>query len=123
MNKAETKFLVDAGVGHLVEQFLNNFGYDIKSVRDIDPRMPDEEIIKLAYNENRIIITMDKDFGELVYHSLMPHAGILLLRLEDSDCIEKTKIVSNILKDYASQLSNAFCVYQNGKFRIRKFKK
>ena len=123
MTHSEIKFLVDVGVGHLVEQYLSSNDYDIASVRDLDPRMPDEEIIKIAYNEKRIIITMDKDFGELVYHSLMPHGGVLLLRLEDADGIEKTKIVANILKEYSFQLSNAFCVYQNGKFRIRKFKK
>ena len=65
---------------------------------------------------------MDKDFGELVYHSGMPHAGVILLRLDDADGIEKTKVVSNILKDHSYQLMNSFCVYQNDKFRIRKFK-
>ena len=42
----------------------------IKAVRDIDPTMQDEEIIQIAALEKRMVVTMDKDFGELVYHSL-----------------------------------------------------
>jgi predicted nuclease of predicted toxin-antitoxin system len=58
-------------------------------VRDIDARMEDEEIIRTAVTENRMVITMDKDFGELVYHSSMEHSGVLLLRLEDATGTEK----------------------------------
>ena len=122
MSESKLQFLVDVGVGKLVEQFLVNNGHDVVPVRDLNPRMPDEEIIEIACNEKRIIITMDKDFGELVYHSLKPHAGVILLRLDDADGIEKTKVVSNILKAYSSQLLNSFCVFQNNKFRIRKSK-
>ena len=46
--------------------------------------MEDEKIIRTAFLENRMVITMDKDFGELVYHSSMKHSGVLLLRLEDA---------------------------------------
>ncbi len=46
--------------------------------------MPDAEILKLADREKAIIITTDKDFGELVFKSHEPHKGVLLLRLEDA---------------------------------------
>jgi predicted nuclease of predicted toxin-antitoxin system len=46
--------------------------------------MPDAEILKLAEKEKAIIITMDKDFGELVFKSHEPHKGVLLLTLEDA---------------------------------------
>ncbi|MBN1932319.1 MAG: hypothetical protein JW786_12015 [Desulfobacterales bacterium] len=52
MNESEIKFLVDVGVGHLVEQYLSSNDYDIRSVRDLDPRMPDEEIIQIALTKN-----------------------------------------------------------------------
>ena len=91
-------------------------------MRQLDPTMPDIDIIRLAAKEERIIITMDKDFGELVYHSSMQHAGILLLRLDDATGIEKAVVIKRILKNYASQLDNSFTVYQNDKCRIRKMK-
>ena len=120
MNSSELSFLVDVGVGKGIEKYLRENGYDTKAVRDIDPRMEDEEIIHTAVSENRIVITMDKDFGELVYHSSMKHSGVLLLRLEDAVGFEKLQVVEHIMKNYSDRIKNCFCVFQKNKFRIRK---
>lgn len=47
----------------------------MKDVKDLDPRMEDEEIIRIAVSENRMVVTMDKDLGELVYHFSMRNCG------------------------------------------------
>jgi predicted nuclease of predicted toxin-antitoxin system len=120
MSASELKFLVDVGVGKKVEEYLLEKRYDTKAVRSIDQRLPDQEIIRLAALEKRIVITMDKDFGELVYHSGMDHCGILLLRLEDATGPEKQQVIAKILAEYADNMKNNFCVYQNKKFRFRK---
>ena len=120
MSAIELKFLVDVGVGKKVEEYLLEKKYDTKVVRLLDQRMPDQEIIRLAALERRIVITMDKDFGELVYHSSMDHCGILLLRLEDATGSEKCQVIAEILAKYADSMKNNFCVYQNKKFRFRK---
>jgi len=120
VNSPELRFLVDLGVGKGIERYLREEGYDTKAVRDIDPRMEDEEIIRTAVTENRMIITMDKDFGELVYHSSMEHSGVLLLRLEDATGTEKSQVVKYIMKNYSDRIKNCFCVFQNDKFRIKK---
>jgi len=119
MSISELKFLVDVGVGRKVEDFLQDKGYDTKLIRSIDPCLPDHEIIKIAANENRMIITMDKDFGELVYHSLMDTCGIILLRLEDATGTEKLEVIKEIIAKYSKKIKNHFCVYQKGKFRVR----
>lgn len=82
--------------------------------------MPDEEIIRIAASEGRMVITMDKDFGEMVYHSSMEHCGVLLLRLEDATGAEKLQVVTDILANHSYQIKNCFCVFQNNKLRIRK---
>ena len=123
MNSPQLRFLVDVGVGKGVEEYLREEGYDTKAVRDIDPRLEDSVIIRTAVSENRMVITMDKDFGELVYHSSMEHSGVLLLRLEDATGSEKLKVVKNIMNNYADLIKNSFCVFQNDKFRIRKIKR
>jgi len=123
MKSSELKFLVDVGVGKKVEQYLKDEGYDTKAVRDIDPQMEDKDIICIAASEDRMVITMDKDFGELVYHSLLQHSGVLLLRLENATALEKLQVVRNILLTYSNQIKNCFCVFQNNKFRIRKIKR
>ena len=96
-----------------------NHGYDIKSVRDINPRMLDKEVLKIAVSEKRIVITMDKDFGELVYNYGLLHVGVLLLRIEDAKSDEKVKIVEKILGKYSDKLFNKISVFKDEKLRIR----
>jgi len=62
---------------------------------------------------------MDKDFGELVHHSSMPHAGVLILRMEDATGREKAKVIKEILLKYKSEIAGKFCVYQNERLRVR----
>ncbi len=56
MNSMELKFLIDVGVGKGIENYLHTEGYDIKAVRDIDPCLEDEKIIRTAFLENRMVI-------------------------------------------------------------------
>ena len=120
MSQEEMRFLVDVGVGRKVEEWLLRNGYDTKAVRDINPKMNDEAILSIATSESRMVITIDKDFGELVYNSGLVHSGVLLLRLEDANADKKIRTIEKILTEHLSNLSNNFCVFQNGRLRIRK---
>lgn len=119
MEPGDLKLLIDVGVGIKVEAWLKLKNYDLRSIRDLDPRMADLEILKIAMYEKRLIITMDKDFGELIYKSKWPHSGVLLLRLEDERSGEKIKILDAILKNYSTEIINKFSVFKNGRLRIR----
>ena len=116
---ASDKIIVDIGVGKIIEEWLSLQKFKIISIRNINPEMPDLEILKLSNKEEALIITMDKDFGELVYKQFSFHHGILLLRLEDAVAEEKLSVIQNIFLNSLSQIRNNFCVYQNGKLRIR----
>lgn len=94
-------------------------GYDVKTVRYVDPKAKDSEILSLAVKDSRMVITMDKDFGELVYNSGKKHAGVLILRLEDANGEQKVGIVKKILHEHADKIENKFCVFQDGRLRIR----
>lgn len=107
------------GVGRIIEEWLANQGFNIIAITNTNPEMADYEIIELANQEDAIIITMDKDFGELIFKDQSSHKGILLLRLEDAVAEEKLSAIQNIFPVRASQLKNNFCVYQNGRLRIR----
>jgi predicted nuclease of predicted toxin-antitoxin system len=120
MTKAELKFLVDVGVGKIVEQWLSQNGYDMEAVRDISATMSDDEILGIAVAEKRLVITMDKDFGELVYNSRLPHSGVLLLRLDEATGEEKVGVIKGVLLQHSNVLASHFCVYQNGRLRIKK---
>lgn len=120
MTPGTPRFLVDVCVGKKVEDWLVENGFNVKTVRNINPQMKDREVLKIAVLEKRIVITMDKDFGELVYNSGLAHSGVLLLRIEDAIADEKVKIIEKILTEFQDLLFNKFCVYQHGKLRIRK---
>ena len=113
------KVIVDAGVGTVVERLLQHLGHDVLSVRSLDPAMPDIEILERAAAENRLVVTMDKDFGELVYSQSREHAGVLLLRLGSATGGQKARIVHDIFEQYGSVLLGGFSVYQDGNLRIR----
>jgi len=66
-----------------------------------------------------MIITMDKDFGELVYNSGIHNAGVLILRLEDADSDTKLEVTKKILTEYYDKIESHFCVFQDGRLRIR----
>lgn len=97
---SQLRFLVDVGVGRKVERWLMENGYDASAVRDIDPKAKDVDILKIAASESRIVITMDKDFGELVCCFRKAHAGVLILRLADARADEKIEVLKNILRGY-----------------------
>lgn len=110
---------MDAGAGAVVERLLQHLGHDVLSVRHLDPTMPDGEILERAAIENRLVVTMDKDFGELVYRQSRERAGVLLLRLGSSTGRQKARIVRDIFEQYGSVLLGGFSVYQDGNLRIR----
>jgi len=113
------KLLIDVGGGKAVENCLKTQGHDVLPVRDLDPRVPDLNILTLAVREERMVAIMDKDFGELVYRSRQPHAGVLLLRLEAARSDGKVAVVEEIFREYEKQLLGNFTVYQSGHLRIR----
>lgn len=116
-------FIVDVGVGKAIENWLFNENYKVISIRDLNPEMQDEVIIELAVKEDAIIITMDKDFGELIYKENKNHKGILLLRLEDAVAEEKLAVIQNIFPIRLNKIKNNFAVFQNGILRIRQAEK
>ncbi|MFC6222841.1 DUF5615 family PIN-like protein [Hymenobacter artigasi] len=112
------RFVVDAGVGTSVERLLREMGYATVAVRDVDPHLPDVEVLALARQHTAIVITMDKDFGDLIFKEHQPHHGILLLRLEEATGPERAAVVQLILEQHAAELPGRFAVFQNDRLRI-----
>ena len=113
------RFLVDVNVGLAVADGLRDSGYEVVLADDLDWCMPDVDMLSRAHQEQRIILTTDTDFGELVYHSRQPHAGVLLLRMPGANRDEKIRVAQEIVDRYGDQLPGHFCVYRQGRLRIR----
>ena len=114
------KIVADESVDYGVILELRKNGYDVLAIEDSYKGSEDEMVLEISLKENSLLMTEDKDFGELVFNSGMSHYGVLLLRLDDSDGDEKVEIIKEILTKYEGSLRNKFCVYQNSRLRIKK---
>ncbi len=71
------KLLLDTCVWGGAVQRLREWGHDVVWSGDWDTDPGDQEILRIAHQEGRVLITLDKDFGELAIVFRYPHAGIL----------------------------------------------
>jgi len=94
------RFLVDECTGPAVAQWLRLQNHDVISVFDEIRGADDRDVIQKAFEQNRILITNDKDFGELVFREKKPHKGIILLRLEDERTANKISVLKHLLEKY-----------------------
>jgi len=92
--------------------------HDVFSVYEEARGIDDEEVIRRAFAENRILITNDKDFGEKVYRELLPHRGVILLRLADERPAGKMNVLQRLLSAYADRIANQFVVVTETKTRF-----
>jgi Uncharacterized protein conserved in bacteria len=74
------QFLADESCDFAVVRVLRTAGYDVMAVRDMIPGAADEAVITLALQESRILLTEDKDFGQLVFASSMESPGVIFIR-------------------------------------------
>ncbi len=73
-----------------------------------------------ANARSALLVTADKDFGELVYRLGRVHAGVVLIRLAGLSPAAKAEAVSQLFRDHATELPGAFCVIASGSVRIRR---
>ncbi len=114
------KFLADEGVDRSIVNCLRRLNFDVYYVIDEIRSLDDETLLQIAAEEKRILITRDKDFGELVFRLNQVHCGVVLLRLEGCTTQERATIVCSLTEKYQHQLPNAFTVIQKEAIRIRK---
>ena len=112
------RFLVDECTGPAVANWLRQLNHDVISVFDEIKGADDREVIQKASEQNRILITNDKDFGELVFREKKPHKGVILLRLEDERAVNKIAVLKDLLEKYENSLSGHFIVVTESTVRI-----
>lgn len=114
------KFIVDESVDFPVVNYLRSKGFDAASIVEDYPSLDDIEILKIAFKENRILITNDKDFGTLIFKEKLKSRGVILLRLWDQTSKAKIRFLEMVIKDYSDRLLENFIVVTENKIRIRK---
>ncbi len=112
------RFIVDENAGPSIARWLHEQGHDVFSVYDSARGLSDEAIIRMAFAEDRILVTSDKDFGEKVYRQRWPHRGVVLLRLRDERLAMKRATLARLLTGYAERLPDQFVVVSERRVRF-----
>jgi predicted nuclease of predicted toxin-antitoxin system len=111
--------LADENVEAAVADALREGGHDVLCVGDATPGASDLEVFDLASAEDRVILTNDKDFGELAYREARVAAGILLLRLGCASGAEKADRLASLMASVTERLRGRFVVVTDRGIRFR----
>ncbi len=114
------KFVADEGVDASLVKLLRDDGHDVIYFAEADMSTSDDIILSLANDQLRVLITRDKDFGELVHRMRMVHSGVILVRLENLKSLTRAKVVFDFITNHSDELLGTFIVIQSGAARIRK---
>ncbi|MDP2364281.1 MAG: DUF5615 family PIN-like protein, partial [Ignavibacteria bacterium] len=113
------KLLLDENIGHEVISRLREERYDVASVMEDSPGVGDVKILERAKEEGRIVITLDQDFGIIVFRDSNENVGVLLLRLKKESAENIFYVIKNVLDHYSDQLERKFVVASESYIRIR----
>lgn len=105
------KLLANENFPYASIYYLKEKGYDVLSIGVDNPSILDSEIMDIAINEGRIILTFDRDYGELIFrHNYKPEKGVIYLRLNEYKPHEPGLILEDILTNRGIDLSRALTV-------------
>ena len=113
------KFLLDVcAASRSMHSMLTGAGHDVLSALEASPKATDEELLALATAEQRIIITEDKDFGELVFVRRLPHPCIV--RIVEMTVAEKVVAIRELIESHLDAMhEGALIVVTRNRVRIR----
>ena len=111
------RLLVDRCAGRRLADWLRNDGHDVLEARTIGRDPGDRALLELAESANRVLITLDTDFGELIYLHEVPHAG--LVRLPDVPVEQRIALVAAVIEHHRQALEDrAIVTIRGGRIRI-----
>ena len=113
------KFLADESVDRQIVDRLRRDGHHVWYVAEIEPGISDDTVLDLANLKEALLLTADKDFGELIFRRRRISPGVVLIRLAGISPTLKGEIVSTVVAEHTAELSHAFAVITPGSIRIR----
>ena len=112
------RFLADESCDYAVVRALTSLGHEVLSVAELSPRVDNETVIGLALREECVLLTEDKDFGQLVYANGLPSVGVVLLRFPTGARSRICEIVADFVSRKGVELPGRFVVIQPGRIRM-----
>ena len=114
------RILADESIDRQIVNLLRENGFDVMYIAEVDPSISDDEVFDLAALNADLLITADKDFGEIVFRDRrVGDAAILLIRLAGLPPSQKAQLVLAEITANALQLLGNFTVLTTGGSRTR----
>ena len=114
------RFLIDESVGQTAALHLRAIGLDVESVAELMPRAQDENILSYSVSAQRIVVTIDKDFGDLIFRDGLLHVGVVLLRLDDDTIPNIVKALDRVINEVGPRVWNSFVVVSDRHIRVKR---
>ena len=111
-------FVADEGVDSSIVAKLRE-DHQVLYILEMSPSIADDEVLDKANDARALLVTADKDFGELVFRLKRIHNGVILLRLYGLSSELKAKIVAEAVQEHGAEMLNAFTVISHSSVRIR----
>ena len=115
------KFLMDESVDRQIVDRLRRDNHTVWYVAEMAPGISDDVVLDLANQEAALLLTADKDFGELVYRQRRIAPGVVLIRLAGLSPKNKAEVVASAVNKHSTELLRAFAVITPGRIRIRRW--
>ncbi len=116
------KFLADENFPFKSVLILRDSGFDIKAICVDFPGISDSKVISISNIEERIILTFDSDFGELIFKKgLKPISGVIYFRWNNFKPDEPAKFLLNFIDNRQFDFSNSIVVINDDNFRQKRF--
>ena len=114
------KFLFDQSADFRLIPHLRQLGHDVQAIsRHYPPGLADDKVLAIAREERRILVVADRDFGELIFHQRLVHAGVIFFRLPGAQLQTKLAQLNTVLQEYAEALDRGeFLVVTPGQIRV-----
>ena len=114
------KFLANENFPFPSIQLIRQSGFDVDSVLELFPGIPDGEVVIKARETNSIILTFDKDYGEIIYkHGLEYPPAVIFFRFKGTNPEAAGQRLVEILKDRKLEFEKRFTVFENRNIRQR----
>lgn len=113
------QFLADENCDALMVRTLRESGYDVHYVLEHSPGAADADVLALSLSDQRLLITEDLDFCELVYRDGKPAYGILLIRISSDQRSIKAQRIIELVETYGEQLVGSLTSLSVDDIRIR----
>jgi predicted nuclease of predicted toxin-antitoxin system len=112
------RFLADESCDFAAVRALRTEGFDVLSVAEVAAGADDERVIALALHDRRILLTEDKDFGQLVYAAGSKSVGVVLIRFPAGARAAVGVRMLELARKFAHRLAGSFVVLQPERIRI-----